>query len=410
LYNKNKENSLTGQVCASRRTFLAGILCAPSFGAPAFGKGLAGRQKLLPQPFASAEKKRAIAGARTWLAATPQGVTEFPAPRSPGDKHAYYSEGDYWWPDPANPTGPYIRRDGISNPNKFDSHRLALIRLSRIVPALTAGWIASGDKRFAKAAKAHLLFWFVNAETRMAPHLNHAQAIIGVNTGRGTGIIDTLHLVEVALAAQKLLAAHGIFNAQEADALRTWFKDYLHWMRTSPNGLDEGDEINNHGSNYILQVAAFADIAEARHELTWCRTRFRELIDAQIKADGRQPLELARTKPFGYCLFNLDVLSACAHLLSTKTENLWRYRNGSGGSLELALSYMAPFIADKSRWPHAQDVEYWQDWPVRHPSLLFGAYALDRPDYMMLWTTLNADPTVPEVIRNFPVRQPLLWL
>jgi hypothetical protein len=30
--------------------------------------------------------------------------------------------------------------------------------------------------------------------------------------------------------------------------------------------------------------------------------------------------------------------------------------------------------------------------------------------YLQLWKTLNPDPTVPEIIRNFPVRQPVLWV
>jgi hypothetical protein len=33
-----------------------------------------------------------------------------------------------------------------------------------------------------------------------------------------------------------------------------------------------------------------------------------------------------------------------------------------------------------------------------------------QSDYVALWKTLNPDPVVPEVIRNFPVRQPLLWM
>jgi hypothetical protein len=356
------------------------------------------------------EAKRAIRNTNRWLSEAPVTVTASRAARSPGDRHAYYSEGDYWWPDPANPDGPYIRRDGLSNPNRFEDHRLALIRLSRIVPALTVGWLVQKDRRFADAAKAHLLAWFVTPDTRMAPHLDHAQAIIGVNKGRGIGIIDTLHLSEVALASEKLLMINGLFSAQEDAAIRGWFADYIKWMRTSTNGLDEADEVNNHGSCYIMQIASFAGLAQMPSELDWCRARFKQLIDGQIAADGRQPLELARTKPFGYCLFNLDALSGCAQLLSKPQDNLWRYTGKGGGSLEIALAYMAPFIADKTKWPHAKDVEYWNDWPVRHASLLFGAKALRFNDYRMLWLQLNPDPEIPEIVRNTPIRQPLLWI
>jgi hypothetical protein len=403
--------STAHSACASRRTFLTSVCLAPLCIGNSGSAMRGAKRNLLPTRYKTAERKRAVAGAIRWLDAKPETITSYPARRTPGDKYAYYSEGDYWWPDPVNPGGPYIRRDGLSNPDRSDDHRQALIRLSRIVPALVAGWIANGNRRFATATKAHLLAWFANPDTRMAPHLEHAQAIIGVNKGRGTGIIDTLHLTEVALAAQKLLAQNGLFTAQEERAVRGWFQDYSRWMTTSVNGLDEGDEVNNHGSCYVLQIAAFAGIAGTNpdKELAWCRMRFRQLIDVQIAADGKQPLELARTKPFGYCLFNLDVLSACAHLLSTATDDLWRYRNANGGSLKLALNYMAPFIADKSRWPHAKDVSYWGNWPVRHPALLFGGHALGQMENLVLWNRLNADPDIPEIIRNFPVRQPLLW-
>lgn len=70
---------------------------------------------------------------------------------------------------------------------------------------------------------------------------------------------------------------------------------------------------------------------------------------------------------------------------------------------------MFPFIADKSKWPYKDDVEYWDDWPVRQPSLLFAGIALDRAQYFPVWRRLNPDPTVPEIIRNYPIRQPLLW-
>ena len=52
---------------------------------------------------------------------------------------------------------------------------------------------------------------------------------------------------------------------------------------------------------------------------------------------------------------------------------------------------------------------YWEEWPIRHPALLFGGLALAKPEYIALWKKLEADPKVDEVIRNFPVRQPLLW-
>jgi hypothetical protein len=71
---------------------------------------------------------------------------------------------------------------------------------------------------------------------------------------------------------------------------------------------------------------------------------------------------------------------------------------------------MYPFIADKGQWPYKHDVQYWDDWPVRQPSLLFAGVALHQEKYLQLWRRLDPDPKVEEIIRNFPIRQPILWL
>ena len=126
--------------------------------------------------------------------------------------------------------------------------------------------------------------------------------------------------------------------------------------------------------------------------------------------DGRQPLELARTKPYAYSLFNLDVLTTSAWLLSEREGELIRWETADGRSVAGAIAFMAPYIADKTRWPFQQDIEYFGDFPVRQPSLLFGGKAMRRDEWIALWNRLDPDPKVGEVVRNFPVRQPLLWL
>ncbi|MGH9328840.1 MAG: alginate lyase family protein, partial [Vicinamibacterales bacterium] len=116
------------------------------------------------------------------------------------------------------------------------------------------------------------------------------------------------------------------------------------------------------------------------------------------------------TKPYGYSLFNLDAMAAVCQILSTREDNLWTFELPDGRGMRKALAFMAPYIADKKKWPHKPDVMYFDEWPVRQASLLFGGLALDRPDYVALWRTLDPDPTVEEVIRNYFVRQPVLWL
>jgi hypothetical protein len=388
----------------SRRRIIQSVI---GLGALAFSPGLrAAPFTITARQLLRLERKRILRRASQLSREPVSTVTDFPASRSPGNRDAYYSEGDYWWPDPANPGGPYIRRDGQSNPGRFEAHRLALIRMSRIVPWLASAHRLTRQARYLAAMQGHLDGWFVAPATRMAPHLNHAQAIIGVNTGRGTGIIDTLHLVEVARAC---LYVDRLGKLKNAAAIKGWFKDYLDWMLTSPNGIDEGDEVNNHGTTYMLQVAVFAELVEDKSRILWTGEKLRNLIAKQIEPDGRQPLELARTKPFGYALFNLDALAMLAHVLSVHGDDVWAYETKDGRSIAKAVRWLEPFIRNKAKWPMKPDVEYFDQWPMRHASLLLAASAMNDASLYQLWTSLRADSEVPEVIRNTPIRQPLLW-
>jgi hypothetical protein len=352
------------------------------------------------------ERARVLRNAAKYLKEAPVTVTASSSPRSAGGKHDYFSEGDYWWPDPKNPDGPYIQRDGMSNPGNFNAHREAMIRLSLIVPALAAAYKLTRQRKYADEAARHLRAWFIDDSTRMNPNLQYAQAIHGRFTGRGTGIIDTLHLVEVARASWQLDLAR-----RDLDGVKKWFGEYLEWMTTHPYGITERDAKNNHGTCWVTQVAAFAQLTGNAALTDDCRRRFKTvLIPNQEAADGSFPLEQARTKPYGYSLFNLDAMAIAAQTLTTPADNLWTWQLADRRGMARAMAYMFPFIADKKKWPKPPDVMYDKEWPVRQPCLLFAGLALDKAQYLDLWKRLDADPTVGEVIRNFPVRQPVLWV
>jgi hypothetical protein len=371
---------------------------------------VAGSHTISREDLTHVERPRVIALADRWLSEKPVTVTAVRATRSAGGIHDFYSEGDYWWPDPANPNGPYVRRDGETNPANFVAHRDAMRRFSQIVPALVAAYEITRDPRYARHAVEHLRAWFVSESTRMNPNLLYGQAIKGVATGRGIGIIDTIHLVEVAQAMRELERL-GAVDAATRDAVQAWFREYLEWMTTHPYGIAERNNGNNHSAAWALQVAEFATLVGDETRLAGMRRFFEEtLIPGQMAADGSFPKELARTKPYGYSLFQLDVMATLAEVLSTPSENLWRYTTPDGRGMARALAFMAPYIADKRSWPNPPDVQYFDAWPIRHPALLFGGRALGEPRWVELWRTLDPDPTVDEVIRNYPVRQPLLWV
>jgi hypothetical protein len=350
-----------------------------------------------------------LKAANEYLNDEPVTIVASRSPRSAGGIHDYFSEGDYWWPDPQNPDGPYIQRDGLTNPYNFIEHRRSLIRLSVQVPALAAAWRLTKDERYARHAVQHLHAWFVDEKTRMNPNLQFAQAIHGRFTGRGTGIIDTIHLVEVARAIDILKDSRSL-TMTELGGVIQWFTDYLNWLTTSKNGTDERDAKNNHGTCWVMQVAAFAQLVGNRDLEEYCRNRFKTvLVPTQIALDGSFPEELRRTKPYGYSLFNLEAMATISELLSTGKDDLWTFQTSDGRSVSKAVAYMYPFMKDKKSWPLKADVLYDEEWPMRQNSLLFAGRALNRPEYIELWKTLRADSKVGEVIRNFFIRQPVLW-
>jgi hypothetical protein len=362
-----------------------------------------------PIDLESLERRRVLGAADRYLRQQPVTVTAHSSPRSAGGRHDFFSEGDYWWPDPANPDGPYIQRDGMTNPANFVAHRQAMMRLSLHVPALAAAWALTRRREYASHAATHLRAWFIDPATRMNPHLLYAQAIKGRVTGRGIGIIDTIHLVEVARAATVMLEGNALSTSIMA-GVRAWFDQYLTWLTTHDYGIAEREAKNNHGTCWVMQVAEFARLTERRDVSDFCRDRFRTvLVPNQIAADGSFPEELRRTKPYGYSLFNLDAFATVCQTLSTRNHDLWRFETADGRGIRKALAFMAPFIADKTQWPHKADVMYYEEWPMRHAALLFGGVALKEPSYLTIWRRLPAESTVEEVIRNFFVRQPLLW-
>jgi hypothetical protein len=356
------------------------------------------------------ERGRVLAAADQFLNEQPITITASRSPRSAGGLHDFFSEADYWWPDPKNPDGKFIQRDGMTNPENFVEHRRAMVRMSIHVATLTAAWRISGDEKYARKAIDHLHAWFVDDLAKMNPNLQYAQAIKGVTTGRGIGIIDTLHLIEPARSAQ-LLERAGLLHDPELSSVKKWFSDYLTWMITSKNGTDEMNMENNHGTCWAVQVAAFASFTGDQQKLALCRKRFKEvLLPNQMAVDGSFPRELKRTKPYGYSLFNADAMATLCWICSTPDDNLWDYTTADGRSMRKAVAYIEPYIRDKSKWPLKPDVMFWENWPVRSPVLLFGGLALDEPKYIELWKTLEANPTNEEVLRNLPVRQPVLWV
>ena len=359
---------------------------------------------------AAHDKERILKLADAALSQVPLTITSDVAKYTTGGVNDFYSNGDYWWPDPSKPDGvPYMQRDGQTNPNNFVAHRMAMRNTKDAVAALAAAYKVTGDDKYVVKAAELLKVFFIDAKTRMNPHLAFTQAIPGRTTGSKTGVIDGLHLVEIPVAIKSLEKSKA-FDPQLAKALHAWFAELNNWMLTHKNGIDEGESVNNHAVAYFLQVAVFADFNGEKETLAKCRTRFKDVfVNVQMAPDGSFPRETARTKPYAYSIFQLDNMVALCKVLSTPEDNLWNYEGPEGRSIKKAVAWLYPYLADKSTWPKKPDVMAWDGWPSRQPALLFAGQVYNEPKYIELWKKLPTDPTDLEVRRNIAITQPVLW-
>ena len=348
------------------------------------------------------------------LVLTPPAITDYIATNSTGGLHDYFSQADYAWPNPTNQTGlPYVMRDGESNPDTFTEHRMALRKMKDAVAALAAAYALTGDDKYVTKATELLRVFFLDEKTKMNPNLQYAQAILGSSTGTPYGIIDTLHLAELAMAIP-FLEKSPAFPPSVDKGLKQWFNDYTQWILTSTNGVKEMNSANNHSIACIVQLASFAKLTGDEKVLELSRQRFKEvLFPNQMTNNGSFPRELARTKPYGYSIFQADNVATLCTLLSTTNDDFWKFKLPDGRSPRAMVDFIFPYLADKTQWladGYRQDVMHWESWPARQPCLIFAYAEFGDAKYFDLWEKLDADFSDSEVRRNIAITQPLLWL
>jgi hypothetical protein len=302
------------------------------------------------------------------------------------DPHDYYSEAPYWWPDPQNPSGPYIRKDGQTNPDRFLANKTALNSMCDAVFTLGTAAFLLDDPRYAQRAARDINTWFVNPKTRMNPNLEYSQAVRAANNGRGAGIVDGRVLIR-AIQGMEFLAQTGAWDAKDQAAVKKWFEEYLHWLTTSQDGLDEKMSGNNHASWWTAQVAAVAtfvdNAAEQKATFNFYRDR---IFPRQIRGDGSAPREEARTRSLWYSAFNLEALTLTCRIAQLHGVDLWSVKTKTGATLATAIDYLAPYFADPKKWTKEQIVDF------SNESLYFLAFAgmgLKRPDYIALYRKLE---------------------
>lgn len=344
------------------------------------------------------------------LSIQPRTITAVSCPRSPGGPAEFYSEADYWWPC-SGPDGlPYVRRDGFSNPDNFSAHRELLITFSEDFGTLVSAWELTRSSDYADKACEHLEAWFLTESTRMRPHLEYAQAVRGLCTGRDYGIVDTVHLIEVAVAIERLLA-YSQFRGTVRVSVIDWFRSFLGWLVSHPYGKSERNRKNNHGTAWLAQVTAYARLVGDTELVSKYVRRFKKkILVTQVAEDGNLPLEVARTRPYNYFIFNMELMAAICQLDAGSNSDLWHYQTETGQSMKRVFEFITPFLESFDQWPYEADVAGNEHWPCIHHSLLLAAVAFAEERYWKIWKALKPPILTHEIRRNRVIRQPNLWI
>lgn len=328
------------------------------------GKKLAAVKAKINTPAYQPAYKKLISDADKMLQRPLVSVMDKDITAASGNKHDYISFGPYWWPDPTKKDGlPYIRKDGVRNPNGTLDRKNIGSTIGAIITLGTAYYFSDNEQYAAKAAD-FVRTWFINPATKMNPNMQYAQVIPGRNNGmgRGAGMIDVYSFTEM-LDAVEMLTTSKAFTNDDLVGLKKWFKDYISWIQTSKVAAEENKAQNNHGLAFDVQLADYAlftgDYNLARKIISEYPAR---RLFTQIEPDGRQPRELARTTGFGYSVFNIThMLDMCALCHSLGIE-MFGATTADGRNTANALSYISTFLGKKQEdFPYKQIKDWSKD-------------------------------------------------
>lgn len=301
--------------------------------------------------------KYILARADKALKRAPNPVTNKPKAGPSGNLHDYLSIGPYWWPDPTKENGlPWIRKDGEVNPltrgNNTDQTRTSTFLND--LGALNLAYLYTTKPAYLKKSKQLIKLWLIDPQTKMNPHLNFAQGVPGKSTGRPFGIIEWAKISNLVTSVELLKNSESVSQTfiQQADG---WLTEYLNWLLTSKIGMQEAATQNNHANWYDYQVLGLMfHLGQTQHAIHYSQALKQKRIDSQIKPDGAQPHELARTKSVNYSSMNLMAFLKVAELADKLGVDLVNHQGPDGQSIKVAVAYLLPYVQGKKEWQYKQ--------------------------------------------------------
>ena len=166
--------------------------------------------------------------------------------------------------------------------------------------------------------------------------------------------------------AVQILRLSPSWTASDQAGFLNWSRQYYTWLTTSANGLQEATKTQNHGTLYYGQVATFAEFIGNHAGAIAAINKVKAYINNQIRSDGYQPLEMARTRPWNYATVNLTGLILLARMGERENIDLWNYVAPNGGSIRKAINFLRPYANHSKAWTYP-DLDALMPWLMTVP-------------------------------------------
>jgi hypothetical protein len=313
-----------------------------------------------------------------------QGPWSVTTERPPGlilDPHDYYSEAPNWWPNPDDPFGPYLQREGHVNPDRFNANRTALNLMSDTVFVLGTAAYLFDDERYSQRAERVIQTWFLSPKTRMNPNLEYARVVRGVSAGRPSGILEGRALIR-AIEGMEFLARTGNWDAKDEAAVHKWFEDYLRWLTQSKSGVEEKGRANGQASWWTAQVATVAAFVQDENAQKTAFGYYRDRVFPRlIRTDSAIPRDDVRTS-----VFDLEASTLVCRIAEVQGVDLWSLHGATGSNIGTVINSVEPSLSDPRLWSREQAADLETDGLY---FLAFAGMGLKKPEYIALYQKLE---------------------
>lgn len=272
--------------------------------------------------------------------------------------HYYCSMSPYYWPElQADGSIKFILKDGQSNPEAINYNRWSLGALSARLSKLALAFFFSEDKSFYDAFIDQIDVWFLNSSTKMYPNFDYAQVVPEMSGNRGTsaGIIEATPLITIieSICLVDSCKSIGYFRRIR---IERWFRNFMRWMLSSDLCKNNLEAKNNIGTSFnvtMLRIAMFVNAKELVQQLS---EAFPTRVMWQIEEDGKQPLELSRTKAYHYSTQNIRfIVEFCTIANSGGYSNVYEQCEGR---IKQAVSYLSGFVGKEDTFPYKQLTDF----------------------------------------------------